>query len=213
MIDGARTSWLACGVPSVMITMMKFYLRRKCRHCGKLYQVNPRRRDLQRYCRETACQKASHAVSQRRWLEQPENQNYFREPDNVKRVQAWRKAHPGYWRRRNKRPVALQDVISPQPVDVEEDNHNGRRALQDVISAQHTLLVGVISILTGSTLQDEIGKSMRLFQTRGALILGKVPGMQSQQGENRGRETSVVSGSGAEGARAVQLGGSATGAP
>jgi hypothetical protein len=205
---------LAWRVPAVMIAAMKRYRRRKCKYCGKLYQVNPRRRDLQRYCRETACQKASHAASQRRWLAKPENRDHFCGPENIDRVQAWRKAHPGYWRRRNKRPIALQDVILTQPVDVQEDKTDLMQgALQDVISSQHALLVGVISTLTGSTLQDEIGQSMRLFQTRGALILGKVPGMQSQRGENRGRETGVVSGSGAKGARAIQLGGSEAGAP
>lgn len=179
---------------------MKRCRRRKCKHCGKLYRVNPRRRDLQKYCCEPACQRASHAASQRRWLAKPENRNQFREPDNIKRVQAWRIAHPGYWRRRYKRPDALQDVIPSQPVDVEKDTPGLiRGALQDVLPSQLTVLVGVISSLTGSALQEEIVQSMRQFQTRGELILGMVPGMKSQRGGNDGCETSIVSGPDTEG--------------
>ena len=179
---------------------MKRYRRRKCKHCRGVYRVNPRRRDLQQYCGEPACQKASHAASQRRWLAKPGNQNHFREADNVERVQAWRKAHPGYWRRRNKRARALQDVIPSQPVDGEEDASGLiRGALQDVLPSQVPLLVGLISSFTGSALQDEIGQSMRQFQTRGELILGMVPGMKRQRGANHGRETGVVSGACAQG--------------
>ena len=45
------------------------------------------------------CRKASKADSQRRWLQKPENRDYFRGPEHVQRVQRWREAHPGYWRR------------------------------------------------------------------------------------------------------------------
>jgi hypothetical protein len=38
--------------------------------------------------------------SQKRWLQKPENQDYFRGSQNVQRVQRWRKANPGYWRRK-----------------------------------------------------------------------------------------------------------------
>lgn len=172
---------LVCCVPSVRMTAMKTHRRRKCNHCGKLYRVCPRRREHQRYCGEAACQKASHAASHRRWLAKPENQGHFSGPENVERVRSWRKAHPGYWRRAPKRRNALQDVIFAQPIDAQKDKSVlTQDALQDVISAQHALLVGVISVLTGSALQDEIDQSLRNLQTRGALILGKVPRIQSQ---------------------------------
>ena len=172
---------LVCCVPSVRMTAMKTHRRRKCNHCGKLYWVSPRRREHQRYCGEAACQKASHAASHRRWLAKPENQDHFRGYAHVERVRVWRKAHPGYWRRDSKRPRALQDVKTTQPIDAQTDNPVlTQDALQDVISSQHALLVGVISALTGSALQDEIAQSLREFQTRGALILGKVPRIQSQ---------------------------------
>lgn len=179
---------------------MKHYCRRKCKHCGKLYQVNPRRCKLQTYCGEKICQQVSHAASQRRWLAKPDNQDPHRASDAVIRVQAWRKAHPGYWRRCRKRPVALHDESAPQPIDIKEDKSDLTPvALHDVIWSQHTLLVGVISSLTGITLHDEIDETMRTYQSRGEIILGIVPGMKPSQGADHGRETRVVSGTVAAG--------------
>ena len=58
--------------------------KKKCRHCNKLFYPDPRNEKRQKYCSESACQKASKKASQRRWLQKPENQNYFKGPDNVK---------------------------------------------------------------------------------------------------------------------------------
>jgi hypothetical protein len=59
---------------------------------------DPRNVRHQQYCAKSACRKAAKAASQGRWLAQPENQDYFRGPENVARVQAWRQAHPRYGR-------------------------------------------------------------------------------------------------------------------
>ena len=48
------------------------------------------------------CRKASKTASQKRWLQKPENQDYFCGPENVKRVQLWREDNPGYWRGKRK---------------------------------------------------------------------------------------------------------------
>ena len=51
----------------------------------------------QSYCSKPECRRASKAASQRRWLAKPANRNYFRDQENVRRVQEWRQAHPtGY---------------------------------------------------------------------------------------------------------------------
>ena len=48
------------------------------------------------------------------------NRDYFRGAANVARVQAWRKEHPGYWKRPPRQAVrALQDACPPQPVALE----------------------------------------------------------------------------------------------
>ena len=72
--------------------------RRKCICCRKLFRPDPRNRHHQRYCSAPVCRAASKAASQARWLAKPENQDYFRGPVNVARVQLWRSRHPGYGR-------------------------------------------------------------------------------------------------------------------
>ncbi len=47
-------------------------------------------------------------------------------------------------------------------------------ALQDVCLAQPALLVGIISVMTGNALQEDIAASARLFLTRGEDILRMV---------------------------------------
>jgi len=168
--------------------------RPNCKHCGDLYTPTPRRRAVQKFCPKPACQKASRADSQRRWLSKPENKTHFCGLENVLRVQEWRKKNPGYWRRRKSAPIALQDVILAQPIDIKNDAKVKAEcskgvlqdALQDVDQMQHPLIVGVISFFTGTTLQDEIAQSIREIQTRGVRILGEVPGMKSQRGESHG---------------------------
>ena len=85
--------------------------RRKCKSCHKLFRPDPRNRYHQRYCAAQSCRAASKAASQARWLAAPENQDYFCGPANVARVKAWRSRHPGYWCKRRRAGVALQDDI------------------------------------------------------------------------------------------------------
>jgi hypothetical protein len=70
--------------------------RSKCANCHQLFRADARNAWHQRYCEEPACRSASKAASQRRWLDKPENRDYFRGPEHVARVRAWREAHPGY---------------------------------------------------------------------------------------------------------------------
>ena len=87
---------------------------RKCRHCGHLYEPDPRNRYHQRYCSQPACRQASKTASQHRWRASPKGKDYFCGRANVLRVQRWREAHPGYWRSRRKKSGALQDHCPPQ---------------------------------------------------------------------------------------------------
>ena len=93
--------------------MAKPIRKRKCKHCHIFFPPDPRNARHQHYCSQSACQKASKAASQRRWLQKEENLDHFRGPDHVLRVQEWRKANPGYWRRKTpKSKDALQDPLS-----------------------------------------------------------------------------------------------------
>jgi hypothetical protein len=112
-------------------------------------------------------------------LSKKKNRDYFRGPENVKRVQEWRRTHPGYWRRQESRKDALQDESSVQPSAGQVDKSGpGAIALQDMSFPQPTFLVGLISHLTGSALQDEIALTVRKLHTRGQEILGMGPGIK-----------------------------------
>lgn len=184
---------------------------RKCPYCGKMYLPDPRTQDRQKCCQDKACKKKRKARSQRRWQDKPENADYFRGSAHVARTQAWRRTHPGYSKGRPKRPVALQDDCSSQPIDGKEDKHGlSADALQDDCLLQSPVMVGLASQLTGSPLQDDIALFLRRMHSCGIRILGMVPGDPSK-GVGDDRQTSIVPAAVAAGAGAVQLGGPAPG--
>ena len=104
---------------------MKGSVKRKCLCCRDFYSPDPRNVHHQRYCSKQACRKESKAESQRRWLQCPENQNYFRESENHRRVKDWRKVNPGYWRKKkSSTQVPLQEVFQAQVAHNEEGDPN-----------------------------------------------------------------------------------------
>ncbi len=152
-----------------------------------LYAPDPRTHYHQRCCSKPECQKARHRDNQARWLARPENIDYFRGKGHVERVRAWRKAHPGYGRKKDQ---PLQDVIDPQPIEEQGDKPDlTPAALQDLIRLQPTVLVGFISTLIGSALQDEIAGHIRAFHHRGQQILRATEG----KGNDNERESGVMS--------------------
>lgn len=155
----------------------------KCLFCGAFFRADPRNARHQKYCSEPNCRKASKAGSRRAWLAKAENQNYFRGPENVARVQAWRASHPGYWRRaKGERcetpgaPVALQDLCPAQAIEIADDSQGVRQpALQDLLLDQPAVLIGFIAQFTGSTLQDDIARSTRrLLELGHDILAGRV---------------------------------------
>ena len=143
--------------------------RRKCTCCLKLFRPDPRNRRHQRYCSAPACRAASKAASQARWLATPENQDYFRGPVNVARVQAWRSRHPGYWRKGRRVGSALQDLSMAQPIGSASERATAAGSpLQEILMAQPAVLIGLIAHIVGTPLQDDIvrttGRLLRLGQ-------------------------------------------------
>jgi hypothetical protein len=131
--------------------------RRKCKCCRKLFRPDPRNRHHQCYCSAPTCRAASKAASQARWLAKPENQGYFHGPVNVARVRAWRSRHPGYWRKGRRGGIALQDVSMAQPIGTAtETDHVACSPLQDFLTAQPAVLIGLIAHMVGTPLQDDI---------------------------------------------------------
>jgi len=162
----------------------------KCLFCETFFLPDPRNRKHQKYCSAAACRKASKAASRRAWLAKPENQDYFRGPENVARVQAWRAAHPGYWRRSEGKgavvpaaAVALQDLCPAQTVEIAGDLQIAPpSALQDLLLDQPAVLIGFIAHVTGSALQDEIARSTRRLLELGHDILAGRRGNDYQTG-------------------------------
>lgn len=149
----------------------------KCRHCKRLFVPDPRNRSRQKYCDKEECRKASKSASQKKWLNKPENQAYFRGPDHVKRVQEWRKKNPGYWKSKNKKASdALQDSLTTQPSENKEDkDHFADTPLQDFLNTQSAVIIGLISNFIGSALQDDIAETLLRMQQSGQDILYPKP--------------------------------------
>jgi len=150
---------------------MKKIEQRKCNNCSDLFPPDPRNINKQEYCRKPECRKASKAASQKKWLNKPENQGYFSGPDNIERVQKWRQKHPGYSRHK-KQPMALQDHLPVQPaVNKGDISKQSSYALQDLLTAQPAVIIGLISIFIGSSLQDDIFRTLLRMEQLGQEVL------------------------------------------
>ena len=149
---------------------MKQRIQRKCRCCRENFRADPRNRWHQKYCSKPACRKASKAASQHRWLRKPENQNYFLGPENVARVRAWRAEHPGYGQRPGaKARPSLQEDCRWQGIEITRELST--LPLQDVLSAQPAVLIGLIAHITASPLQEDIAHTSRRLLQLGQDIL------------------------------------------
>ncbi|MFH2059537.1 MAG: hypothetical protein ABIJ59_11630 [Pseudomonadota bacterium] len=150
---------------------MKRIIKKKCRHCRRLFVPDPRNIEKQIYCRKPACKEASKKAGHKKWLSKPENKNYFKGSEHVERVRAWRKKNPDYWKR-PKLQTALQDHLNAQ--DTENTRDSDRKnviALQDLLLAQPPVIIGLISNFIGSPLQDDIANTLLAMQQSGQDIL------------------------------------------
>lgn len=146
--------------------------KRKCLHCKKFFRPDPRNAMKQEYCSQPKCRKASKAASQKKWLSKPENRDYFRGPANVQRVQEWRRQNPGYWRKEQGREKPLQDHSTSETTEQQDGKAlSPDHALQDLLSAQPAVLLGLLANLTGSALQDHIVMTVRRLRQLGQDIL------------------------------------------
>jgi len=145
----------------------------KCKNCKRLFIPDYRNRNRQKHCSREKCRKASKVASQKKWLSKPENKDHFTGPVNVQRVQEWRRQNPGYWKRKrlNKKD-ALQDPLTVQIAENNEDKHQtSTDALQDLLTRQPPVIIGLISNFIGSALQDDIAATLLRMQQSGQDIL------------------------------------------
>lgn len=94
----------------------------------------------------------------------------------MERVQQWRKAHPGYWRKDWR---ALQDDCGSQVIAT-ESVVPAKTPLQDDCLKSNPLIIGLISHFSGA-LQDDIESFVDRLQTKGQMILGKGPGIETKE--------------------------------
>ena len=172
-----RLSWL-CRAARVTGTMHSAG-ERKCPHCERFFVPDARNRKRQRYCAKEPCRRASKAASQRRWVGQPANADYFRDAENAARARAWQAAHPGYWKKRRRSAlVVLQEDCRAQTapgaqVTAPEDGV----VLQDDWLRQPPLVIGLIAHLAGVTLQEDIAAMTGRLLAMGHAVLGASPGL------------------------------------
>ena len=182
--------------------------KKKCLNCGRLFIADCRNRNRQMYCDKPECRKASKSESQKKWLAKEENQKYFSGPENVKRVQEWRRQNPGY-SKRSKKKLALQDSLKLQPVDNTKDSsHLASNALQDLLNDQPSVIIGLISNFIGSALQDDIAITLLRMQQFGQDILSNQP--QIKGGIYDCKKTNIKTAS-TQNTKKLQLGRSQTG--
>lgn len=185
----------------------------QCLCCNKDFDSDPRNARHQKYCSEPPCRKASKAASQRLWLAKPENVNYHSGPEAVARVTAWQKAHPGCRaRQKAKRAAALQVFCAAQALESTHELPACKKisvlplfALQDFITTQPFVFIGLLAHLFHFTLQDDIAQTARSLQQLGEDIT-------NGKGQDEFFKTGNFSRACAARAAAVQLGGSAIGA-
>jgi hypothetical protein len=212
--------------------MPKRERRRKCRHCGELFLPHPSTRHHQHHCSKTECQRARKAKSNRRWRKR--NADYFKGAIHCRRVKAWRRKNPGYWRREKRNggpgrvtvpvgpqpPDTLQAVSVPGPVEQQVNRLNMKvDALQAVSEWQQLTFQGLAVHLTGTALQADLGVVLASWYDRGSR-LGVVPQAETAAaraetgGEHETNETTVPSHAPPQETYSgtVQLGGSAPGA-
>jgi hypothetical protein len=172
--------------------------RRKCLECGVWFRPERRNAHRQRYCGARECRAASKRASQRKWSRR--NPGYFHGETHVRRIQAWRRVHPGYWKPKGEGggpepPGALQDLSLPQAVDESlvaaiRDRLFGEisRPLQDLLSAQACALAGLVCMVSGDALQEDIVRTLGACYEQGQRIGGRVPWMpRKEPGDERTR--------------------------
>jgi len=190
--------------------------KRKCQNCKQWYMPDYRNRYHQRYCNKIDCQKTSKKYSQDKWLSKPENQNYFKGSQNVERMQAWRKDHPGYWKRSSVKTreksvsepeIPLQDVCVPQQTENKElVTIKDIYALQDVLNAQQLEFEGLVAHLIGQPLQEVIEPFIKNCYNTGRIMRkSSVQKQHDQQKEASYEKTTHLSTPGETTAISVQL--------
>lgn len=142
-----------------------FIPERPCCICHNLFVPSKYASTRQVVCGHPCCRKAAKKERQANWVAR--NSDYFRGPENVERVREWRRENPG-WRERQK---SASKKSSPEAESCNTPEAGVER-LQDLVPVvQDPVLVGFMSFVTGSVLQDEVQNLYGQCLRRGSELL------------------------------------------
>jgi len=156
-----------------------------CIHCNEPFFPELRNRTRQQFCYKPQCRKARKARSHKLWL--VKNPDHYKGAANVLRVQRWREAHPGYWRRAKPKAKAEELPAVPPEAPPNNDQPQSVPALQDgVLPLQDSirrnpLIVGLVAHVFGCTLQDSVEKVIGELIIRGMELRTPVHGTQKNR--------------------------------
>jgi hypothetical protein len=151
-----------------MKTTSRSKRQRRCAHCGRPFIVNPRLGKRHRFCAASECVATRKKKAQVRWLKKNGGKSYYISHSSRDRVAEWRKKNPGYWRRSDKKRRGNQ---SDFVITKELKSALRLVALQDSIDTHLPLIIGLISRISKSALQDSIAKELRQIMMLGRGIL------------------------------------------
>ena len=136
----------------------------KCAHCGRKFSANPRLGKRHRYCGYDECRRIAKAESQRQWLSKPENSGYFKGAGNALRVRLWRAANP--------RPKASNSQRVVQRLTTPRLSAALKACgVQDLNERQLALMLGMVSILARTSVQEAIARKIRQLMFAGYAVL------------------------------------------
>jgi hypothetical protein len=162
------------------------------------------------------CQAASKKASNDRWRRKEENHDYFSGPQQVARVQEWRKNNPGYSPQRHLKQKPLQETLNAKsPTSKGEIGNLETTTLQDSLNRQSPVIIGLIAKLTDYTLQDDIARTITNMGQLGRDILSGITGNNDCSTQRNGgsydNKTSYQFAAHSQSADKIQLGRSSPG--
>jgi hypothetical protein len=96
---------------------------------------------------------------------------------HLSRNRAWRARHPGYWRKSPHPRIAHKDVSTTQVIgSIDKTGIFVRSPLQDLLTAQPAVLIGLIAHLVGTPQQDDIVRTTDRLLRLGQDILAMSQG-------------------------------------
>ena len=151
---------------------MKGSAKRKCLCCGYFFPPDHRNVRHQHYCSKPACRKESKSSKSAPLAATSREPKLLPRPGKPPACQRLAQSQS--------RLLAQKEVFQTQVAYNEELNPRVTPdALQDLFSMQPAMVVGLISMMTGSALQEDIASTVGVLVRKGRDILDMNPGSET----------------------------------